>query len=96
MECFGRRMFGEVPDPLRATGHHMGVTIGYGLFELQIKRWRRTDRTLRDLAVMATAVALGCRYNRLFAAWVCRMGVPHGCAAWVCRMGVTRMDVIPV
>jgi hypothetical protein len=26
MEWFGRRMFGEVPDPLRATGHHMGVT----------------------------------------------------------------------
>jgi hypothetical protein len=36
-----------------------GPRVSYGLFELQVERWRKLDHGLKDLAVMATATVGG-------------------------------------
>lgn len=66
---FSRRRYGAVLDPLAAVGHHPSVGLAYGLFELQVGRWRELDRGLKDLAVMMAAVAIGCSWCVDFGYW---------------------------
>ena len=43
------------------------------LFELQVERWRRLDRRLKDLAVMAAAARIGCAWCLDFGYWEATM-----------------------
>ena len=66
---FSRRRYGTVLDPVAAVGHNTRVGLAYGLFELQVERWRKLDHGLKDLAVMATAAAIGCSWCMDFGYW---------------------------
>jgi alkylhydroperoxidase family enzyme len=66
---FSRRRYGAVLDPVAAVGHNTQVGLAYGLFELQVERWRKLDHGLKDLAVMATAAAIGCSWCMDFGYW---------------------------
>ena len=66
---FSRRRYGTVLDPLAAVGHHPRVGLAYGLFELQVERWRKLDQGLKDLAVMMAAVTIGCSWCVDFGYW---------------------------
>ena len=75
---FSRRRYGTVLDPVAAVAHNARVGIAYGIFELQVERWRKLDRRLKDLAVMAAAAAIGCSWCMDFGYWesVMRHDVP--------------------
>ena len=66
---FARRRYGVMPDPGAALAHNMAVGRSYALFELGVERWRSLDRGLKDLAVMATAAAIGCAWCLDFGYW---------------------------
>ena len=66
---FSRRRYGTVLDPLAAVGHNTRVGLAYGLFELQVERWRKLDQGLKDLAVMAAAATIGCSWCVDFGYW---------------------------
>ncbi|MEU5884892.1 carboxymuconolactone decarboxylase family protein [Spirillospora sp. NPDC047279] len=64
-----RRKFGEELEPARAMGHHTGVTLAYAVFEGQVMRWKALPYRLKDLAVMASAVRIGCSWCVDFGTW---------------------------
>jgi alkylhydroperoxidase family enzyme len=66
---FSRRRYGTVLDPAAALGHNVRVGWSYGLFELQVERWKRLDRGLKDLAVLAAAASIGCSWCLDFGYW---------------------------
>ncbi|MFC5749395.1 carboxymuconolactone decarboxylase family protein [Actinomadura rugatobispora] len=66
---FFRRKFGTDLDPGRAMGHHMGVSTGYATMEMQALRWKAVPHRLKDLAVMAAAVRIGCSWCVDFGTW---------------------------
>ena len=66
---FSRRRYGTVLDPVAAVGHNTPVGLAYGLFELQVERWRALDRGLKDLAVMMAAATIGCSWCMDFGYW---------------------------
>ncbi len=66
---FSRRRYGTMLDPVAAMGHNTRVGLAYGLFELQVERWRKLDHGLKDLAVMASAAAIGCSWCMDFGYW---------------------------
>jgi alkylhydroperoxidase family enzyme len=68
-----RRRYGTMLDPGAAIAHNMQVGRSYALFELQVERWRRLDRGLKDLAVMAAAARIGCTWCRDFGYWEATM-----------------------
>ena len=43
--------------------------LAYGLFELQVERWRKLDHGLKDLAVMVAAARIGCSWCMDFGYW---------------------------
>ena len=59
-EWYLRRTYGVVPDPLAAMGHNLPVLTTDARFEMSLARWKRLDPTLKALAVMASAVSIGC------------------------------------
>lgn len=63
------RKFGTMLDPARAMGHSPRVSTACALLELQIPRWKSVDRQIQDLAVMASAVAIGCPWCVDFGYW---------------------------
>lgn len=63
------KMVGEVVDPGRAIGHNTRVMLSTGMFEGAIDRWNALDLRLKDLAVMAAAHAIGCRWCSDFGYW---------------------------
>jgi alkylhydroperoxidase family enzyme len=69
-EWYARRTYGVVPDPLAAMGHHPRVLVTDVRFETSLARWNRLDSTLKALAVMASAVAIGCSWCVDFGYWV--------------------------
>jgi alkylhydroperoxidase family enzyme len=75
---YARRSYGTQLDPLAAMGHNMPVARADAIFELQLRRWRKLDRRLKDLAVMATAATIGCAWCMDFGYWECvtNHGVP--------------------
>ena len=66
---FSRRRYGAVLDPVAAVGHNAKVGLAYGLFELQVERWRALDQGLKDLAVMMAAATIGCSWCMDFGYW---------------------------
>jgi alkylhydroperoxidase family enzyme len=66
---FSRRRYGTVLDPVAAVAHNRRVGLAYGLFELQVERWRTLDRGLKDLAVMVAAASIGCSWCMDFGYW---------------------------
>jgi alkylhydroperoxidase family enzyme len=75
---FSRRRYGAVLDPVAAVAHNRQVGLAYGIFELQVERWRTLDRGLKDLAVMMAAATIGCSWCMDFGYWesVTRHDVP--------------------
>jgi alkylhydroperoxidase family enzyme len=73
-EWYARRTYGVVPDPLPAMGHHMRVLVTDLRFETSLARWKRLDPTLKALAVMASAVSIGCSWCVDFGYWVSANG----------------------
>jgi alkylhydroperoxidase family enzyme len=75
---YAHRRYGLQLQPLAAMGHNMPVTRADAIFELQIARWRKLDRRLKDLAVMASAATIGCAWCMDFGYWesVTHHGVP--------------------
>jgi alkylhydroperoxidase family enzyme len=66
---FSRRRYGTVLDPVAAVAHNARVGLAYGLFELQVERWRTLDQGLKDLAVMMAAATIGCSWCMDFGYW---------------------------
>ena len=77
-KLYSQRRYGVMPEPGAALGHNMQVVRTYALFELQVARWRKLDRTLKELAVMAAAATVGCAWCMDFGYWEAAMnhGVP--------------------
>ncbi|MGY1703219.1 carboxymuconolactone decarboxylase family protein [Geodermatophilus sp. SYSU D00697] len=69
-EWYARRTYGVLPDPLAAMAHHPGVLVTDAVFETSLARWSRLDRTLKALAVMASAVSIGCSWCVDFGYWI--------------------------
>ncbi|WP_265522113.1 carboxymuconolactone decarboxylase family protein [Oerskovia flava] len=69
LATYSRRRYGDVLEPLRAVGHHAAVTRTYALTELGVGRWKALDPGLTSLAVMASAVAIGCSWCVDFGYW---------------------------
>ena len=69
-EWYARRTYGVVPDPLAAMAHHPRVLLTDVRFEASLVRWDRLDGTLKSLAVMASAVSIGCSWCVDFGYWI--------------------------
>jgi len=69
-EWYARRTYGVVPDPLPAMAHNLPVLLTDLRFEASLARWKRLDPTLKALAVMASAVSIGCSWCVDFGYWV--------------------------
>ncbi len=69
-EWYARRTYGVMPDPLAAMGHNTRVLLTDARFETSLARWNRLDPTLKALAVMASAVDIGCSWCVDFGYWV--------------------------
>ena len=69
-EWYARRAYGVVPDPLAAMAHHPRVLLTDVRFEASLVRWDRLDGTLKSLAVMASAVSIGCSWCVDFGYWI--------------------------
>jgi AhpD family alkylhydroperoxidase len=68
-EWYARRTYGAVPDPLPAMAHNPRVLVSDLRFEASLARWDRLDPTLKALAVMASAVDIGCSWCVDFGYW---------------------------
>ena len=66
---YARRKYGMQLQPLAVMGHNMPVTRADVIFEMQLQRWRKLSRKLKDLAVMASAAAIGCAWCMDFGYW---------------------------
>ncbi|WP_448626911.1 carboxymuconolactone decarboxylase family protein [Geodermatophilus sp. URMC 64] len=67
---YSRRRFGVVADPAAAMGHHPRVLISNARFEMSVEKWHRLDPTLKALAEMASAAAIGCSWCVDFGYWI--------------------------
>lgn len=76
-EWYSRRAYGEVLQPALAMGHHPKVLRSYFSFESKVARWKALDPALKLLAVMASAVTIGCSWCVDFGHWHAdRLGLP--------------------
>jgi AhpD family alkylhydroperoxidase len=69
VEWYSRRRYGAVADPAAAMGHNLPVLLTTARHETAVARWHRLDRTLKDLAVMASAVTVDCSWCVDFGYW---------------------------
>ncbi|MEU4209584.1 carboxymuconolactone decarboxylase family protein [Streptomyces sp. NPDC026206] len=75
---YSRRSYGKVLDPLMALAHNRRVLITDSRFEMSLARWNKLDPGLKDLAVMASAAAIGCSWCMDFGYWESRRrGASH-------------------
>ncbi|MGY2066815.1 carboxymuconolactone decarboxylase family protein [Blastococcus sp. SYSU DS0619] len=68
-EWYSRRTYGAVLDPGAAIAHNGRVLRTYVRHETSLARWNRLDPTLKALAVMASAVTIGCSWCLDFGYW---------------------------
>lgn len=68
-EWYSRRTYGAVLDPGAAIAHNPRVLRTYVGYERSLARWNRLDPTLSSLAVMASAVTVGCSWCLDFGFW---------------------------
>ena len=69
-EWYARRTYGVMPEPLAAMGHNPRVLSTDARFETSLARWNRLDPTLKALAEMSSAVAIGCSWCVDFGYWI--------------------------
>jgi alkylhydroperoxidase family enzyme len=69
-EWWSRRTYGAVLDPGAALAHNPRVLRSNLRHELSLARWDRLDPGLKHLAVMASAVTIGCSWCVDFGWWV--------------------------
>jgi AhpD family alkylhydroperoxidase len=72
-ERYIRRKYGATLEPAAAVAHNRQVARSYGLFELQVERWRSLDAGLKDLAALAAAAQIGCAWCLDFGYWEATM-----------------------
>jgi AhpD family alkylhydroperoxidase len=70
IEWYSKRRFGAVADPAAAMGHNLPVLLTDARHELSLQKWHRLDPTLKALAEMAAAVAIGCSWCVDFGYWI--------------------------
>ncbi|MGE3287454.1 MAG: carboxymuconolactone decarboxylase family protein [Pseudonocardia sp.] len=58
----GRRMFGEVPEPVEVMWHNPKVVRTMMAFGGRANRWSAADRSLKSFAHMAVAAKVGCAW----------------------------------
>jgi AhpD family alkylhydroperoxidase len=68
-EWYSRHTYGTVVDPGAAMAHNPRVLVSTARHEMSVARWHRLDRTLKDLAVMASAATIGCSWCMDFGYW---------------------------
>ncbi|WP_209313665.1 carboxymuconolactone decarboxylase family protein [Blastococcus sp. TF02A-35] len=68
-EWYSRRTYGAVLDPGAAMAHNGRVLRTYVRHETSLARWDRLDPTLKALAVMSSAVTIGCSWCLDFGYW---------------------------
>jgi len=64
------RRFGAVAEPAAAMAHNPRVLRSNLRAEMAVERWHALDPTLKDLAVMAAAVTVGCSWCVDFGYWI--------------------------
>ena len=69
-EWYSRRRFGTVAEPAAAMAHNPRVLVSNARHEMSLEKWRALDPTLKDLAVMAAAVTVGCSWCVDFGYWI--------------------------
>jgi AhpD family alkylhydroperoxidase len=69
-EWYSRRRFGVIADPAAAMGHNPRILVSNARFEMGVEKWHRLDQGLKDLAVMAAAVTIGCSWCVDFGYWI--------------------------
>ncbi|MFV0126746.1 carboxymuconolactone decarboxylase family protein [Streptomyces sp. HMX112] len=69
IEWYSKRAYGKVLDPALALGHNARVLRADLRFERAVATWNRLDRDLKALAVMASAVSIGCGWCLDFGYW---------------------------
>jgi AhpD family alkylhydroperoxidase len=70
----GRR-YGQVPEPFAVTAHHRGLMIANAVHETMVERASRTlPVSVRELAVLWTARAIGCSWCVDFGSMLQRLG----------------------
>ena len=62
MNFYATRKYGQVMDNLLAMAHNRKVLLADGVFELALARWNKLDEQLKQLAVMAASVDIGCSW----------------------------------
>ena len=69
-EWYSRRRFGTVAEPVAAMAHNPRVLISKARAEMSLEKWHALDPALKDLAVMAAAVTVGCSWCVDFGYWI--------------------------
>ncbi len=64
-----RRRYQAMLDPVAVMAHNVAVGRAYGIFEMQVERWRQLDQRLKDLAVLAAAGKIRCSWCLDFGFW---------------------------
>jgi AhpD family alkylhydroperoxidase len=62
LTAYARRTYGEVPDGVHVYFHHKPVLKAVLGFEAKVSKWDRLDPTLKSLAQLASAAAIGCSW----------------------------------
>lgn len=76
-EWYSRRKYGKVLDPGRAIAHHPKALTTYVRMEQGVAGWKALDPVLKHLAVMASAVRIGCSWCVDFGHWTAQeIGLP--------------------
>ncbi|GLW07517.1 hypothetical protein Misp01_26470 [Microtetraspora sp. NBRC 13810] len=76
-EWYSRHRYGAVLDPGRAYGHNTRVAVTYVRLEQRVAKWRAADPLLKHLAVMVSAVRIGCSWCVDFGHWEANeLGLP--------------------
>src|SRR3954462_2659101 len=68
-EWYSRRAYGVVAEPAAAMAHNPRVLLSDARFERTVAGWNRLGRTLKALAVMASAATIGCSWCMDFGYW---------------------------
>jgi AhpD family alkylhydroperoxidase len=63
MYAFGRRMYGQLPEPAGVIAHHRPLLAGYSAIGLAHMRYSRAvPRRLKELAMLRSAQLIGCEW----------------------------------
>ena len=62
MKRIGRKMFGEVPEPLEVMWHNRAVLRSYLSLGQRTRRWSACDENLKSYAHLAVASLVGCTW----------------------------------